>query len=236
MCDQRERLMDYLYDEASPADRRLVESHVESCDDCRKEIRAFRRVREDLLAWEVPEHQSVWTPFAPAPVPAWYRQVPAWGMAAAAGLMFILGTAGGTVAAKFWATDAPVQIAVANPAVPSVPVDQPARVTPTAMAEMMRPVGLSDDEVLAMVRREMSRVAMPDSVTASEAEALVVQTAQAQWNRIYDYLTLEAQERARERRDTETQLGGLQRQISDLYSAINVLQERQAGSGSKGQQ
>src|SRR5689334_22822322 len=98
MCEQREQLLDYLYDEASPTSRREVERHLEECSECRDEIRAFRNVREDLLAWGVPNPPSVWTAFAPAPVVPWHKQVPAWAMAAAASLMLLVGSAGGFIA------------------------------------------------------------------------------------------------------------------------------------------
>jgi hypothetical protein len=98
MCEQREQLLDYLYDEATPASRREIERHVEGCHECRDELRAFRDVRQDLLAWDVPNPPSIWKAFAPAaPVP-WHRQVPAWALAAAASLMLLVGSAGGFVA------------------------------------------------------------------------------------------------------------------------------------------
>jgi anti-sigma factor RsiW len=97
MCDERERLLDYLYDACEADERRAVERHLEACDDCRREISELRAVRLDLLAWDVPEHGSVWKPFAPARVTPWYREIPAWALAAAASVMFVLGLAGGVV-------------------------------------------------------------------------------------------------------------------------------------------
>jgi len=126
MCDQRERLMDYLYEEATPADRRVVEAHLEACGDCREEIRAFRRVREDLLAWEVPNAESVWTPFAPQPVMPWHRQIPAWAMAAAAGVMIMFGSAGGFAAATLFTGASAASTAQGVVA----PLEQVARVEP----------------------------------------------------------------------------------------------------------
>src|SRR5688572_6749681 len=98
MCEQREQLLEYLYDEASLTSRRDVEGHLEGCEECRDELRAFRNVREDLLAWGVPNPPSVWNAFAPPAAVPWHKQVPAWVMAAAASLMFVVGSAGGFVA------------------------------------------------------------------------------------------------------------------------------------------
>jgi len=96
MCDERERLIGFVYDECDGAEKRVIQSHVEECGTCRAEIAGLRRVRQDLLAWDVPEHETVWRPFAPARAAAgWWRDVPAWAMAAAAAAILAVGAAGG---------------------------------------------------------------------------------------------------------------------------------------------
>jgi len=97
MCDDRERLIGYVYDECEAGERRTIEAHLESCGACREEIAALRGVRTDLLAWDVPDHGSVWTPFVKTRPVVWWRQMPAWGLAAAASLMLLAGAAGGAV-------------------------------------------------------------------------------------------------------------------------------------------
>ena len=97
MCDQRERLIGYIYDECEPADRAAMQQHLETCAECRDEIAALRSVRQELQSWEVPDHESVWKPFIPAPAPAWWSQVPRWALAAAAGLVIASGATGGAV-------------------------------------------------------------------------------------------------------------------------------------------
>jgi hypothetical protein len=99
MCDQREQLIGYLYDECDRDERRAVEVHLRDCQACRDEIGALGAVRQDLLAWDVPPYQSVWRPFvAPRTTNPW-REMPAWAMAAAATLVFLAGAAGGAVTA-----------------------------------------------------------------------------------------------------------------------------------------
>jgi hypothetical protein len=115
MCDERERLLDYLYDACDPVERRTVERHLEGCDACRDEVSGLRAVRLNLLAWDVPEHGSVWKPFAPARVSPWYREVPAWALAAAASLVFMLGLAGGVVSRQIF----PAQAAVTHAGAPA---------------------------------------------------------------------------------------------------------------------
>jgi len=117
MCEQRENLIAYLYDEADANERRSMEKHLASCETCREELRAFRDVRQDLLAWDVPAHESVWKPFVTARTQPMWRQMPAWTMAAAAMLVFGIGVAGGytgrVIAAR---TAAPAQSAAVQPA------------------------------------------------------------------------------------------------------------------------
>ena len=52
-CDRQGDLMSYLYDEASAAERAGFESHLTACGICRDELAGFRRVRDDLGAWQV---------------------------------------------------------------------------------------------------------------------------------------------------------------------------------------
>lgn len=98
MCNERERLIGYVYDECDSAERAAVQQHLDSCAECRTEITALRSVRADLQSWTVPDHESVWKPFAPAPTPAWWQQVPRWALAAAASLVLVSGAAGGAIA------------------------------------------------------------------------------------------------------------------------------------------
>jgi hypothetical protein len=114
MCDERERLIGYVYDECDAGERRIIEAHLESCETCREEIGGLRGVRTDLLAWDVPDHGSVWTPFVKARPTPWWREVPAWGLAAAASLMLLAGAAGGAATRAFMAPPA-----AAAPAAPA---------------------------------------------------------------------------------------------------------------------
>ena len=148
MCEQREQLLDYLYDEASPDGRRDIERHLEGCDDCRAELRAFRNVREDLLAWGVPNPPSVWKAFAPTPAVPWHKQVPAWALAAAASLMFILGTAGGFLAHNL--VDVQGQTTVEGNYGTHVPPQVAQVASPDTRA-------LDSKAILALIREELAR-------------------------------------------------------------------------------
>ncbi|HET9369708.1 MAG TPA: zf-HC2 domain-containing protein [Vicinamibacterales bacterium] len=142
MCDERERLIGYVYDECDESERRLIDSHLAGCGECRDEIRGLRGVREDLLAWDVPDHGSVWQPFVPAVAAPWYRQVPAWAMAAAASLMFVAGGLGGALTHSVLA--ARTQTVVAD-AAPVRPV--PASISPADLSA-------SEERVISILRAE----------------------------------------------------------------------------------
>jgi hypothetical protein len=139
MCHERERLLDYLYDDCDAEERRRVERHLDACDTCRDEVSGLRAVRLNLLAWDVPEHGSVWKPFAPARVSPWYREIPVWALVAAASVMFLLGVAGGVASSQL----VPIRAAAIAPAPVITPQLSP---SPTSA------------EVAAMERRILSSV------------------------------------------------------------------------------
>jgi hypothetical protein len=140
MCDERERLIGYVYDECDAGERRLIEAHLEACETCREEIGGLRGVRTDLLAWDVPDHGSVWTPFVKArPRPSW-REVPVWGLAAAASLMLLAGAAGGAATLAFTR-------------------HQPAgEISARSTTGEALPVTVSQQDLTAMEQRVMSRL------------------------------------------------------------------------------
>jgi hypothetical protein len=234
MCEQREQLLDYLYEEASPADRREVERHLEGCEECRDEIRAFRNVREDLLAWGVPNPPSVWTPFAPAPVVPWHRQVPAWALAAAASLMFVVGSAGGFVAHS-------VVDGSSSPASAA-----PTEITQASLLDSKAIVALIREE-LANAGRDLTSPATPVNNTAprpfeldpkteerlmARVSALVNTSQQHQLDQLSNYLFVRAQEdevqRTGDRRDNGRRFTQLGAQIDQLEAQVRQLTLAQA--------
>jgi Putative zinc-finger len=151
MCNQRDRLIGYVYDECEASERDEVQRHLETCGECRTEIAGLRSVREDLLAWDVPDHESVWRPFAPAPAPQWWRQVPGWAMAAAASLVLMSGAAGGAVAHGFLPDGAQANAAR--------PESQPVQTSDPVMVSLT-PADLSAAEQrwLTEVRKELDEM------------------------------------------------------------------------------
>jgi len=176
MCDEREKLIGYLYDEVDANERRDVETHLSNCETCREELSAFRGVRQDLLAFEVPPHESVWKPFVTArPQPVW-RQVPAWSLAAAAAIVFAVGGAGGFAGRALAArSEAPVQVA-------AIPVAQPT-VQPVSAASLedLRAIQARLVELEASLERAASGravTAAPVSMSASSDAAVLSKVEQ----------------------------------------------------------
>ena len=54
MCEDKELLVAYLYDDLAGGARATFESHLRGCAECRGELKALRAVRRDLAAWAPP--------------------------------------------------------------------------------------------------------------------------------------------------------------------------------------
>lgn len=221
MCDERERLIGYVYDECDAAERRTIDAHLEACGVCRDEIRALRDVRGDLLAWDVPEHGSVWRPFAPARVTPWWREVPAWAMAVAATLVFALGAAGGMATHTFVSHDA-VQAAPA-PAVAAAPLLTP---TPVAMSPAeqaafeQRVIARLDDELDRRVQQvSLSAGAKSDPQVARELKELRA-SVNAQKHDFLDMMILFNKENANFRQDANKRINQIDARVNSISYSV----------------
>jgi len=96
MCDSKELLVAFLYDELDPSAKRTFEAHVASCAECRDEIAELRATRGQIALWTPPEpdlgFRMIRGAAAPPPPPR-FRIAPAWGLAAAALLVLAVGAA-----------------------------------------------------------------------------------------------------------------------------------------------
>jgi Putative zinc-finger len=52
-CSMHEALVAYLYKEATPAEARHFEAHLNDCAVCKQELAGFERVRQQLQQWQV---------------------------------------------------------------------------------------------------------------------------------------------------------------------------------------
>jgi hypothetical protein len=55
MCEEKELLVAYLYDDLADDARATFEAHLRGCAACRAELKALRAVRADLASWAPPQ-------------------------------------------------------------------------------------------------------------------------------------------------------------------------------------
>jgi hypothetical protein len=215
MCDERERLIGYLYDECDAEERRQVETHLESCPTCRAEIGGLQSVRTDLLAWNVPEHAPVWRPMpaAVAPPVVWWRQTPGWALAAAATVVLAAGLAGG--AATRLMTPPPAQA-------------QAAGVTADELSAVQQ-------QIVSMLRAELDRVKAV-SASAGATPQTTPTLDPAENNRhVHRLATLEESDKKtleilaglnnmldKYRRDSDRDLQRTRRELEEIRVAIDL--------------
>ncbi len=90
-CDDKERLISYLYDEGGDDDRAAVDTHLATCAACRSEVAELRSLRVEIGRWQPPDADFTVRIVREPSARAWWR-VPTWATAAlAAGLVLALG-------------------------------------------------------------------------------------------------------------------------------------------------
>jgi hypothetical protein len=103
-CDDKDRLVAYLYREVDAATRADVERHLERCQACADEVEELGLVRQDLAGWLPPEPELgptiVQKAALVAPRSPW-RDVPVWAQAAAAVLVAAVGVAAANVQVRY---------------------------------------------------------------------------------------------------------------------------------------
>lgn len=128
MCDSKELLVGFLYDELEPVERRTFQDHLATCAECRDEVAGLRSTRAHIASWTPPEpdfgFRIVRGASAPPPA-ARFRFRPAVGLAAAAVLVLAAAAAiahvevrygaDGVVVRTGWSRGADAPAAVAQP-------------------------------------------------------------------------------------------------------------------------
>jgi anti-sigma factor RsiW len=168
MCDERERLIAYVYGEAAASERQQIETHLGDCHVCRAEVSGLRSVRDDLLAWEVPKHEPIWRPSAPASAAPARATWSGWALATAASALFAAGLVGG-MAVRGWTSDASPTVvagsAAANP--------QPQAVSTVTSEELAR----MEAAILQRLRNELTEQLRVSTPAASPSSAGLARAA-----------------------------------------------------------
>jgi anti-sigma factor RsiW len=164
-CGYQEQLVAYLYDEAGAGERAEFERHLGECAACRDELRAFKGVRRELLAWEVP-----FTPPIEVTLPRGVREVlqelfsalPGWfkistGLAATAAAALVIFALAGT------------RISVGSAGVSAEFGRQTARqTTPPQPAPTKQPESAPSEQALL---RSEAEAMIAEAVSRAQAEA-----------------------------------------------------------------
>jgi hypothetical protein len=160
-CDDKHRLVSYLYGESSPEESAAVQSHLAACAACAAEFAGLQDVRGHLAAWPAPEVDLGFTltrasalpaPVSPAvsapPRRSW--ALPAWAQAAAAVLVLSAGAAIANLEIRYgsdgvtlrtgWSGNAPQSAAA-----PAAPVPATAS-APTASSDDAWKAALAESE------------------------------------------------------------------------------------------
>ena len=177
MCEDKELLVGYLYDDLGDGDRARFEAHLRGCEACRLELKAMRGVRADLAAWAPPvpdfgfrvvrggrdaaERDAI-RPVIAAPVSwrAWWT--PAAGLAAAAVLVLAAAASlahvevhrgpDGITVRTGWSTSPAAAIANAGATRPNI---DGAMVPAAAGAPSVAQRGQVDPEFIAAIARRL---------------------------------------------------------------------------------
>ncbi len=231
MCDQRERLIEFLYEEADAPSRREFAGHLESCGACRDEVSAFGRVRTDLLAWDVPEHESVWKPFAPAGGRAWWRVVPAWAMAAAAAIVFAIGAAGGVATRSLVdrAAPAPAETAAVAPARPTVtPASVSRQDLDTLRQDLVSTMRTEMDARVRLVSTHAPSVAATSDRDLEQVRSFV-RTSNQRDDEILSFVRSLNNDVINIKANQDTRIDQLRQRVEQLSAALAAMAQQQAG-------
>jgi hypothetical protein len=106
MCESKELIVGYVYDELSPGERAEFEAHLAGCARCEIEIQELRSTRTHLTLWAPPEpdlgFRVIRGGAAPAPaLPRRSRFVPAFAFAAAAVIVLAVAAAIANVEVRY---------------------------------------------------------------------------------------------------------------------------------------
>ena len=141
MCDNKDLLVGYLYDDLAPEQRAAFEAHMHACADCRHEVHGLRATRQHLSEWAPPEpdlgFQIVRHAVEPRAkvLPFRSRWMPAFGFAAAAVLVLAVASAIANLEVRYGNDGLMVRTgwAKSEPA-PAAPIVAANEATPTGVA------------------------------------------------------------------------------------------------------
>jgi hypothetical protein len=182
-CDDKERLVSYLYDEGGHDDRAAVHTHLATCAECREEVADLRSLRANLGRWQPPDADFTVRIVREPAARTWWH-VPAWATAAlAAGLVLALGAAianvevqvgGGTLVVRTgWAKSSPAVVPSAQHAAQAAASKSGAPARPTLASTGMpeAEVRKALNEIETRIRADLAATARPAAANVQRAAA-----------------------------------------------------------------
>src|SRR3954471_7496018 len=201
MCEEKDLLVSFLYDDVGDADRARFEHHLRRCAECRDELHALQGVRADLTAWAPPASELgfriVQDPKVVALTPrraewrGWWT--PAAGLAAAAVLVLAAASAiahveihrgpDGVTVRTGWNSAPAATVAAAAPAATAV--------QPVAAMSMEPRRGADEAATLAAIEARLRALESSHDSAVRAASALSARASDAELiRRVRDMLTV----------------------------------------------
>jgi Putative zinc-finger len=174
ICDDKDRLIAFLYGEADRDDAAAIEAHLAGCAACAADLAAFSDVRRDLRHWEPPEAELGFRMVQEtAPPRRWWRPAVWFPVAAAAVLVLAAAATIANLEVKYGQDGVSVRTGWRAPASASPGDDPPA--APIGSEEAAATPGVSAEEVTAALAALEAR--LRGELTPSSAAAPTRQAA-----------------------------------------------------------
>jgi Putative zinc-finger len=183
LCDDKEQLVAYIYDEIDGISRRRIDDHLRVCPACAADVQGLSGVRRELAQWTPPDAELGFTivqsgtpppVVAPAPRGRWER-VPAWAQAAAAVLVLAAGLSIANLQIRYGDDGLVITTGWMAPS-PGAPAPAAAAASASGGAEEWQPAMAALESTLrAEIRAARSSDAAPASAARSRSTDLSVQ-------------------------------------------------------------
>jgi hypothetical protein len=182
MCERKEQLVAFIYDELEGSEGRGFEAHLRSCAECRAELADLRATRGMLTSWAPPEPDFGFRIVrgAAAPPPPRFRIGPAWALAAAAVLVMAIGAAIANVELRYGSEGLLIRTGWNRQPAPVVAAtgSETPSLTPAALARWSDQVNLLD--------RRMRELESTVARKSAAVQAAGPRMSDAEWRRVSD--------------------------------------------------
>ncbi len=168
-CEDKDTLVEYLYDDLDADSRRVFEGHLRTCAPCALEVERLQSVRSELAAWAPPEMELGFTIVPTSTVqaktatvlrpPRWsLSTMPGWARAAAAVFLVGAGIGFANLHVRSDANGLSVSTGWMRPATVSAPIETARTTAPTLASSETQAWRPELAALEADLRREMQAI------------------------------------------------------------------------------